>query len=109
VTAADTGRPIRGANVNINATIGTPPSSGPLAGQPIGALARGRATANASVAFVSRQALTDNSGRFSIERLPAAVVQHQRQPPAVSRRQLRPAEPGGQGTAVSVGEGRAST
>ena len=106
VTAADTGRPIRGANVNVNATIGTPPSSGPLAGNPIGALGRAGAGVGVSVAFVSRQAVTDSAGRFSIERLPAASYTIN-----VNRQQFLNTsygqrKPGGQGTPVVVGDGQ---
>jgi hypothetical protein len=104
ITAADTGRPIRGANVNVNATIGTPPSSGPLAGNAIGTLGRGRATVNTTSAFVSRQAVTDGSGRFSIERLPAGSYNVSASRQQFLNTNYGQRKPGGQGTLVVVGE-----
>ena len=107
VTAADTGRPIRGAMININALIGTLPSGGPLIGNPIGALGRGRAVASPAFAAVSRQAVTDASGRFSIERLPAASYNIN-----VNRQQFLSTsygarKPGGVGTPVALADGQA--
>lgn len=107
VVTGDTGRPIRGANVNINATIGTLPTGGPLIGNPIGTLGRGRAAvASASFAVVSRQAVTDATGRFSIEHLPAGayVINVNRQQFLLGTYGQR--KPGGQGTPVTVAEGQ---
>jgi protocatechuate 3,4-dioxygenase beta subunit len=106
VTAADTGRPVRGANVNITAVIGTPPSSGPLAGIPVNLAPGVRGGVSPSVAFVNRQAVTDSSGRFSFERLPGGsyTVNVFRQQFLQTNYGQR--KPGGQGAPVVIGEGQ---
>jgi hypothetical protein len=106
VTAADTGRPIRGASVGISATIGAAPTSGPLIGNPVGTLGRGRPAGSPIITSVSRQAVTDAAGRFSIERLPAGsyLINVSRQQFLANAYGQR--KPGGQGRPVALADGQ---
>jgi hypothetical protein len=82
VAAADTGRPIAGARVNVSgptaagsASNGLPPGVGVIGGRggPVGVPNGGTPGSPMVEAFVNRAAVTDASGRFSIERLPAGL------------------------------------
>jgi uncharacterized protein (DUF2141 family) len=79
VTAADSGRPIRGARVTINGTVPAPPRTGGPSGAIPGATTfttapgmQGNITISTNTTGVSRTAITDAQGRFSFARLPAA-------------------------------------
>ena len=128
VTAADTGKPIRGARVSVGGTAGTPGAArgavlggapgvvigGSTAVAPVGPggvtpLGRGgvplAVAAGLSGTGLSRTVLTDASGQFSFERLPAGqftlnVFQSQFLQTAYGQKR-----PGGQGTAIRLGDG----
>ena len=128
VTAADTGKPIRGARVSVGGTAGAPGAArgaalggapgvvigGSTAVAPVGPggvtpLGRGgvplAVAAGLSGTGLSRTALTDASGQFSFERLPAGqftlnVFQSQFLQTAYGQKR-----PGGQGTAIRLGDG----
>jgi hypothetical protein len=82
VSAAESGRPIAGARVNVSgsttagsASSGLPPGVGLIGGRGglVGMPNAGTPGPPALESFVNRAAVTDAGGRFSIERLPAGL------------------------------------
>jgi len=102
VTAADTGRPVRGARVSLNGSV--PAVEGGRGLQALTAV--GMPGTVQGVTAVSRVALTDDQGQFAFDRLPAG-----RFTLSVSRAPFLGASygqkrPGGAGTAVAVADGQ---
>jgi hypothetical protein len=80
VVAADNGRPVAGARVNVSGSTnggstgnGLPPGVGNSGGGPVGTFNLGTPGAPALEPFVNRAAVTDASGSFTVERLPAGL------------------------------------
>ena len=133
VTAADTGRPIRGARVTVNGTVGTPgagrgaaPVGAPTAVGGSGAMppvmvggvtvtpgvvtttiGRGGAPLNVAMggSGLSRTVLTDASGEFSFPRLPAGQFTLNIFQSQYLQLTYGQKRPGGQGTTIRLADG----